>query len=96
MKQTVKKAQVHYSFALFLLLSNSLTLNGQQDKTQQQHKIEPGKRQATLILSNGQKVELSATDSLNYTHTKSPANKVDSVLPPFNKSNITTQSLDNP
>ncbi|MBS2211717.1 hypothetical protein KEM09_09900 [Carboxylicivirga mesophila] len=78
MKQAVKKTKLRYCLPLLIFLVYTLTLKGQHDQTQLKDKIKPGKRQATLILSNGQKVELSATDSLNYTQSVSPIHKVDS------------------
>ncbi|MBR8537970.1 hypothetical protein KDU71_20545 [Carboxylicivirga sediminis] len=78
MKQALKNAKLRYCLPLLIFLVYTLTLKGQHDQTQLKDKIKPGKRQAILILSNGEKVELSATDSLNYTQSVSPIHKVDS------------------
>ncbi len=67
-----RKKVVFVKVAIAAQLIFGLQAYGQHDNTQKENKIKPGKRQATLILSDGRKVELSASDSLDYTDQFKP------------------------
>lgn len=56
---------------LILLIMSTFSMSAQVDESKKKNKcIKPGKRQAVLILSNGEQVKLNQNDSLNYSQTK--------------------------
>ncbi|WP_430817931.1 hypothetical protein [Carboxylicivirga sp. N1E11] len=60
-----------------------LSSHGMMAKTEQKKEndtIQPGKRQAILILSDGTKVNLTASDTLNYYHATEKHAKIDSTM----------------
>ncbi|MCT4586243.1 MAG: hypothetical protein N4A71_00320 [Carboxylicivirga sp.] len=56
-----------------------------QAKKDKKEGIKPGKRKAVLILSDGRKIELNATDTLNYSKLEAGKIKCDTLKQKTNK-----------
>ncbi|WP_439184577.1 hypothetical protein [Carboxylicivirga taeanensis] len=54
-------------FFTIALLSICYQAFSQEEKKEKKNSIQPGKRQAVLVLSNGNQVQLTANDSLDYS-----------------------------
>ena len=70
MKSIFKFLRYYRSYffnSIFIVAFGLCTHSPAQGKVDKKEGIKPGKRKAVLILSDGSKIELNATDSLNYT-----------------------------